>query len=607
MEKILTVPDTEKEYRKYLATGNEYLSIPSILGNGEIETMNVILDRTRSLIDFSGKYLVKPQIRIHNRSLTLTAKKSWYEKSWIPSFEYEGSGLWIMVRIISPKGFKGLVYGITVKNITNAELDITCGVEGIWAESSSTVFHTREIFAKKCISWHRWTNSLILELKDSLTLVALGISGDSDYELNYDQAAMTYAVTNRTRLKSNEEKVFYYYYSVNMEPDGAGAVNIDLRRRGGESLYADELRWLGEHRVEPDDPSLENRMTLEEKMNRNLLFSYFFATGYALDTEEQVLLTSRSPKYYVSAAFWARDSLLWSFPAICIIDQQEAKKVLYTCFTRYLKNAGIHSLYTNGSVLYSGFELDELAAYVIALEEYIEWTHDKNILDAEEIQRGLHHLVSELERRHSGEDCLYRTELDPSDDPISYPYLIYDNVLVWKALVFLSQNGYVSPKAADELRIAIEKHGIAEGVFGPMYAWSTDCGGHHEIYDNPPGSLVLLAYYGFCSRDDEVYRNTLKWIYSEHNKHRYQSPRFDSTGCIHTPFPWLISICNYLLVFHDESRLRMIEELELDNGFACESFDSESGIVKTGGAFATCAGFLGYTLARLLKNHGIHG
>ena len=37
----------------------------------------------------------------------------------------------------------------------------------------------------------------------------------------------------------------------------------------------------------------------------------------------------------------------------------------------------------------------------------------------------------------------------------------------------------------------------------------------------------------------------------------------------------------------------------LDTGLACEAFDRQSGEVKTGAAFATCAGFLGYAMDRV--------
>ncbi|MDN5311975.1 MAG: uncharacterized protein PWQ68_948 [Thermoanaerobacteraceae bacterium] len=595
MQRILTIPQAEKEYNEYLATGNEFVSIPSITKEGKVEVANVILDKTNSLIDFRGNNLIEPIISVDNEIINLKPIRYRYENSWIPVFTYNGAKMKVTIRIITPKGYKGFVYGITVKNITSSDIYIECGVQGIWEESASTVFHTQKICATKDIFLHTWTNSIMFELKNMTVLAAMAISGDDDPDLYYDKEHMRYKVSNKKKLNGHEEKTFYYYYSVNMEQDGAGTTNIDLRRRGGYNLYEIETRWLQEHRVK-----LENKL-LEDRVNRNIFFSYFYSVAYTLDTEEQVLLTSKSHKYYVSAAFWGRDSLLWSFPAVCLIDKDEARKILLTCFSRYLRNAGIHSLYINGSVLYPGFELDELAAYVIALDEYIEWTGDNEIINIKKIRQGLLYILDVLHKWYSPECGLYRTELDPSDDPVTYPYLIYDNVLVWKALSFLFKYGYASKDDIDNLETSIKKYGIVEGPFGKMYAWSTDCNGNYEIYDDPPGSLALISYYGFCSSNDDVYINTVRWIYSPENKYYFRAEKFDGTGCIHTPYPWLMSICNYLLVYKDDKKIKMIENLELDNGFACESFDGETGIVKTGNAFATCAGFFGYTLAKVLS------
>jgi hypothetical protein len=40
---------------------------------------------------------------------------------------------------------------------------------------------------------------------------------------------------------------------------------------------------------------------------------------------------------------------------------------------------------------------------------------------------------------------------------------------------------------------------------------------------------------------------------------------------------------------------------KLDNDIACETIDAQTGRVKTGAAFATCAGFLSHSLFVALK------
>jgi uncharacterized protein len=52
-----------------------------------------------------------------------------------------------------------------------------------------------------------------------------------------------------------------------------------------------------------------------------------------------------------------------------------------------------------------------------------------------------------------------------------------------------------------------------------MFAWAVDGKGKFSLYDNPPGSLQLLAHYRFCSSDDTVYKNTVRWIRSPNNRY----------------------------------------------------------------------------------------
>lgn len=111
---------------------------------------------------------------------------------------------------------------------------------------------------------------------------------------------------------------------------------------------------------------------MDRILNTNLFFNFFYASGITMDTEEFVLVTSRSPRYYVSAAYWDRDSLLWSFPSILLVDVEYAKKMLEYVFTRQIRNIGIHSRFIDGTVLEPGFELDELCAPIIALDNYLK-------------------------------------------------------------------------------------------------------------------------------------------------------------------------------------------------------------------------------------------
>ncbi|MCL5045292.1 MAG: hypothetical protein M1598_00475, partial [Actinobacteria bacterium] len=165
-------------------------------------------------------------------------------------------------------------------------------------------------------------------------------------------------------------------------------------------------------------------------MNRNLFFSLFFSAGRTIDSEELVLITSRSPRYYVSAAHWSRDSLLWAFPAVLMADKAIAREHLLAAYRLYTKNPGVHALYIDGTVLYPGFELDELCAFVIALNRYLQATGDRSILAEPEVDLGLGRVMAEMKHRQDPATGLGATFLISSDDPAYHPYGTYSNALL---------------------------------------------------------------------------------------------------------------------------------------------------------------------------------
>ncbi|HHY94003.1 MAG TPA: hypothetical protein GX513_03175 [Firmicutes bacterium] len=129
------------------------------------------------------------------------------------------------------------------------------------------------------------------------------------------------------------------------EGDGACCQAVDMLRHGYHPLLGEAQAYLD---------SLGND-GMGEMWRRQLLFNFFFARGRCLDNEQLVLVTSRSPRYNVSAAHWNRDALLWSFPGLLLADVSVAREALRQAFHLYARRAGIHSLYLDGTELYPGF------------------------------------------------------------------------------------------------------------------------------------------------------------------------------------------------------------------------------------------------------------
>ena len=309
-------------------------------------------------------------------------------------------------------------------------------------------------------------------------------------------------------------------------------------------------------------------------------------------------MTSRSPRYYVSAAYWDRDSLLWAFPAILTVDAAYAREILTYVFTRQARNFGVHSRFIDGTMLEPGFELDELCAPVIALDRYVEKTGDTAFAARPFVRDGLEEILRRMEAKKHPSVPMYETFLQPTDDMHNHIYLTYDNALVCYALRALAEllNRSELAEEAERTRRAVYEHCVKEQNGRPFFAWSVDLNGHFDIYDEPPGSLLLLPFYGFCEESDPIWQTTAAMIRDESYPLSFAGHPIAEIGCKHAPHPWILSICNSLLSGHADSALLHLSRTPLDNGVACESVNEDTGLCETGEAFATCAGFLSYAL-----------
>jgi uncharacterized protein len=607
-DKLLTVPEKLGRYENLFLTGNEYLALPHITPAGGIMSLNVLRLDCRGILEFGGseeKPLIAPFLTVNSKTMQANFDNFTYgyQADWIPVFSVTGpEGYTLEGEILTPPGYKGFCYMLRLRNNSNQSIDVELGWQGYWSSFNYLVFNRRETEAKKILQFNSWTGSLVLEASAGLPLSAAAFATEQGSEWVYSQENGSFQNSESFALAPGEECSAILYAAVNLESDGAATTTIDLRRHGYEELKLSTLNWLAGRRLKDDDPAIE------EIMNRNLLFCYFYAFGRCLESEALVPVTSRSPRYYVGAAFWSRDSLLWAFPAVLAADRDLAREIIVTVYSRHISNAGDHAHYINGTLLYPGFELDQLAAYVLALKSYLFETEDYGLLDLEVISSGLTRVAEKALEQFEPEAGLYSTFLDPSDDPVIYPFLTYNNALLQRAFAFLGELQATerwSSKAdfailARELTHAIYEHCMVKGPVGTMFAWSVDGRGKFFLYDNPPGSLQLLAHYGFCPADETVFKNTVRWIRSSNNSYFLHGGSFEEAGSIHASNPWPLAACNDLLACN-AGAIDFLKRAELDNGFFCETVDPETGRVSTGAAFASGAGFLAYALKNRVK------
>jgi hypothetical protein len=109
--------------------------------------------------------------------------------------------------------------------------------------------------------------------------------------------------------------------------------------------------------------------SLDELMTCNPLFSALFAWGRAYDTEQLVGATSHPPRYYGSAAYWDRDAMPRSVPALIDSDVRRARHTPSVALGMQRADAGTHRPCIDGGALESVYEFDENAAPIVALPE----------------------------------------------------------------------------------------------------------------------------------------------------------------------------------------------------------------------------------------------
>lgn len=584
----------------YQVTGNEYLSLPTIRENdGAVEGITFLYMQVKGLLEIRGTDgLIRPYVELDGQRLPLCPVWS-REHCWIPRFVSEEQKLRFTCTYLTPVGERALVLRLTVQNQSAEPRAVRFGTDGQWDQTLHEVNETTELTEGREAYESGWNHMFIFSQKPGLPLFAFAPCvadpqqfAEIDQQARWNRSDFAYDIYRETVLQPGETAVLDIPWGVGYEGVAASTSAKELLRQGFDAVYGRTVRWLSAREKPLADPKLH------ELLNTNLFFAFFYASGRTVDTEELCLMTSRSPRYYVSAAYWDRDSLLWAFPAILTVDAAYAREILTYVFTRQARNFGVHSRFIDGTMLEPGFELDELCAPVIALDRYVEKTGDTAFAARPFVRDGLEEILRRMEAKKHPSVPMYETFLQPTDDMHNYIYLTYDNALVCYALRALAKllNRPELAEEAERTRRAVYEHCVKEQNGRPFFAWSVDLNGHFDIYDEPPGSLLLLPFYGFCEESDPIWQNTAAMIRDESYPLSFAGHPIAEIGCKHAPHPWILSICNSLLSGHADSALLHLSRTPLDNGVACESVNEDTGLCETGEAFATCAGFLSYAL-----------
>ena len=586
---------------EYTVTGNDYITLPKIK-RGDIESITFLSSAYKGLLELQGghKPWLAPVLKLEKKApmaMTTEGKLG----HWIPTFLHESEGIRLTQTVLAPIDGRGFVVRLECVNTTDKPQAVSFGVEGEWKYTHREINATDELSMEKTLHYG-WFDTPVFSLVSGVPVFSFAFLFDkkTDNRVYCNGKIAQYSFLHKTVLLAGESTTLDCAFGIGYDSVASITSALDMQRHTFPKLLEETLLFLSRRTIQTGNPLVDKRL------NENLFFCYFCSAGRTLDTEKFVCVTSRSPRYYVSSAYWDRDSLLWAFPAVLEVDEARAKEVLDYAFQTQIRNVGVLSRYIDGCVLEPGFELDCLCAPIIALCNYYEKTRDEGYLASKPVVDGVRKILEILRTKRHKTVSLFETFLYPSDDMHRYPYLTYDNALVAYALqktATMYEDILEKPllnwckQTSLDTYTALGKHCMADKE--RVYAWCVDLQGNYELYDEPAGSLILLPCLGACDSADELYQNTVKRLYSKKNAYSFSGRPYSQLGCAHSPHPWILSYVNAVLSNHaGEETLREMLAMKMDNGLACESISEITGESETGEAFATCAGFYAYALMR---------
>ena len=604
-----------------LPTGNEWIALPDIRAvDGALTTFNVLSMHHRGLMQVegaSGDPVLQPYfeadgkpIAIHNPSWSLI-------EYWIPTARQTIDGLEVTLTWCAPPGSRAAFLRMTVANHQDKPVNVTLGLKAEFGSLQRVTYVPVELHGERTVAPAPWVDP---------AEVFSFITSDTDFAWALLHPGSTAVISmppttatpgvdaSRTAtLKPGEQAESLFVLGAGIEEFSAAhyvrALRELLDRDGANAMIRQTAQWLKAR------TRTTGRADLDLLMNRNFLFTELYAWGRTIDTEQLVGVTSRSPRYYVSAAYWDRDAMLWSLPGLLDIDPAMAREALEYALTIQLRDTGTHSRFIDGIVLEDGFQLDEAVAPIHALAEYVQKTGDNAFLTAH--QAALEALRDRLLGRFDPATGLYSSLQDPQDEFQILPFITSDNALVWRVFLDMADlfkrlnepdEAAKMTERATQLHSAIMEHCVvsgAPGADGPIFASATD--GKKAVFTEiPPGSLMKLPALGFIAQDDPVFVRTCNWLHSPDYEYSYSGEPYGLPGSYRLPFTTSWSVADHLLLTAGRDRaLKVLLASHWDGGIVTEGVNAKTAEMdQAGRAFATAAGYVSHAICEAYCTDG---
>ena len=598
-----------------LATGNEWIALPEIrTSDGALVTFNALSMRERGLLQASGdsgRPVLEPYLKVAGKKQPLDALNWSLLEYWIPQATQDKDGLAFTLTYCAPPGYRAAFLRLTVKNQRSEALAATLGLKSSFGSLARVTYLPVSVRGERTVTETPWVEpGEVYSYITSDTRFAWAIvhpQSKATFGAPPVTAAPEADAARAVTLQPGETAEAVYVLAVGVEEFSAAhnarSLKEMLDRNGSEAMIDETAAWCRSR------TRSTGHADLDALMNRKLLFTRLYAWGRTIDTEQLVGVTSRSPRYYVAAAYWDRDAMLWSFPGLLDADPPFAREALNYALGIQLRNTGTHSRFIDGIVLEDGFQLDEAAAPVLALASYLRRTSDDRFLS--EHRDAVLLLRDRLLSRFDAPTGLYSSLQDSQDEYQKLPFLTYDNALTWRALsdlAMLFDRLRDSGTARDlrqralALHAAILAHAVvrdAPGATGPIFASATD-GRQFVETDIPPGSLLKLPPLGFIGEDDPLFVRTFEWLHSPHYKYSYAGHRYGLPGSYRLQFTTSWVIADELLLKRSRSRAQeILLASPWDAGIVSEGIDPDTAQMDTAGrAFATAAGYVAHAICQ---------
>lgn len=207
----------------------------------------------------------------------------------------------------------------------------------------------------------------------------------------------------------------------------------------------------------------------------------------------------------------------------------------------------------------------------------------------------------------------------PSDDATTLNFLIPSNLF---AVTSLKQLAEISTQVtkneafasqclalAGEVQKAINNYAVTEHLnYGKVYAFEVDGFGNRLFMDdaNVP-SLLALPYLGCVDKNDAVYQNTRKFVWSEDNPYFFRGKAGEGIGGPHIGFDmiWPMSLIMKAMTSTNDEEIkycvRTLRETDAGTGFMHESFHKDDPKNFTRSWFAWTNTLFGELILKLIE------